>query len=66
MQGDVEALKGNFEARLVGHPIMKDLCLKILQEAMDFWNSYVPMLTAFYQKLIANVCEGGKFSVALQ
>ena len=50
----------------MGHPIAKDLCLKILQEAMDFLNSYVPMLTTFYQKLIAKVCEGGKCSVALQ
>ena len=48
MQGEVEALEGHVEARLVGHPTAEDLCLKILQEAMDFWNSYKPMLTAFY------------------
>ena len=46
MQGEVEALKGQLEARLGQYHITKDLCLKILQENMDFWNSYVPMLTA--------------------
>ena len=48
MQGEIEALRGHFEACLGGYPKAKDLCLKILTEAMDFWNSYVPMLLAFY------------------
>ena len=32
---------------------------------MDFWNSYVPMLTAFYKKMIAKVCREKTCSPAL-
>ena len=53
------------EAWLAQYPTTKDLCLKILQETMDFWNSYVPMLTAFYKKLLAKVCGGKTCSTAL-
>ena len=59
-------MKGHFEARLYRHPQTKDLCLKILQAAMDFLNAYVPLLMSFYTKLLSKVCEGGKCSKVLQ
>ena len=65
MQDEVEALKSHLEARLTHYPTAKDLCLKILQETMDFRNSYVPMLTAFYRKLLAKVCGEKTCSMAL-
>ena len=37
MRIEISSLKGNFNARLCRHPEAKDLCLKILQAAMDFW-----------------------------
>ena len=52
MQGELEALNGHFEACFGGYPKAKELCLKTLTYAMDLWNSFVPMLTAFHQKHI--------------
>ena len=47
IQTEVLDLKGYLEARLFRHLQAKDLCLKILQAAMGFWNTYVPLLTYF-------------------
>ena len=66
MQTEVLALKGHFDAQLCLHPQAKDLCPKILQAAMDFWNAYVPPLALFYTKLLSKVCKGGKCSKDLQ
>ena len=41
------ALKGHFEDQLCRHPQAKELCLKILQAAMDFWDAYVPLWCPF-------------------
>ena len=60
MRIEVLALKGHFTARLCRHPQAKDLCLKILQEAIDFWYTCVPIFTSFYKKLLSKVCKGGK------
>ena len=66
MQEELTALKGHIYARLDGHPEALDFCLQMVQEAMDFWGSFVPMFTGFYNKLFAKVCEGGQCSKALK
>ena len=66
MRIEVLALKGLFTTHIYRHPQVKDLCLKILQEAMDFWDAYVPMFTSFYTKFLPKVCDGGKCSKVLQ
>ena len=33
---------------------------------MDFWDTYVPLLTGFYTKLLLKVCKGAKCSKVLQ
>ena len=59
-------LKGHMHARLGCHPKALDLCLKIVHATIDFWDSFVPLLTGFYSKLLATVYEGGKCSNALK
>ena len=62
MHIEVSTLKEHFNSWLCRHPLAKDLCLKILQVAMNFWDAYVPLLTGFYRKMLSKVCKGAKCS----
>ena len=62
MRIEVSALKRHFNARLYRYPEVKDLYLKIMEASMDFWDTYAPLLTGFYTKLLSKVCEGATCS----
>ena len=59
IRDELMVLQGHIQACLGSHPKVLDLCLKIFQAAMDFWESFVPMFTRFYSKLLVKICEGG-------
>ena len=67
MHYELTVLRGCIHAPLGGHTKALDLCLKqILQAAIDFWESFLPLFTGFHNKLLAKVCEGGACSKALK
>ena len=65
IRDELMLLQGHIQACLGSKYETQDLCPKIVTAGMDFWESYVPMFTGFYSKLLANVYEGG-FSKALK